>query len=245
MKHLFTKVSKIFGGRGWKTHNRKINVNETAKQGLNDKAVFKMSFFSKNQIAIMAFVLILILAFSSITQTGAEVRDNLNNSIMKMLGVNDDTITSSYEDASINAKLNYLVTQVGKQDVYTQAKINSEYYLKQNWDSTIIGAKSKKIFSINGPGILHLAAGNSKIIVEIIIDGQSIITNGYADAARFAVNYDKVKISTSTSEAFSEEEFYATSQQNGGLYFSESCKVIVKNITSNDVAFISCYELEK
>lgn len=69
----------------------------------------KTQFHNKCKIVVLSIVLSLLLNQVPVTAT---VTDNLSSTIYRLLGIQNDTVKDSYETASINAKLNYLESQV-------------------------------------------------------------------------------------------------------------------------------------
>lgn len=105
MKHLFTKVSQIFGGV----------KSDPPKQGTehgNPKHKPKNLIHDHTEkIRTFAFCIIFALLWGT-SPVGAAVNDNLQTVAQALLGPVDAQVTGSYESSSTNAKLNSLQKQV-------------------------------------------------------------------------------------------------------------------------------------
>ncbi len=106
MKHLFTKVSQIFGG-GVKSDPPKQgtehgNPKHKPKNLIHDHT---------EKIRTFAFCIIFALLWGT-SPVGAAVNDNLQTVAQALLGPVDAQVTGSYESSSTNAKLNSLQKQV-------------------------------------------------------------------------------------------------------------------------------------
>ena len=125
MKHLFTKVSKIFGG-GVKS--------DPPKQGTehgNPKHKPKNLIHDHNGwIRTVTLLVVFALIWGQVPVAGS-VTDNMPSVIQRILGIREDTVADSFEGASTNAKINYMEKQmVALQSSVEQIKgQNSAYSL--------------------------------------------------------------------------------------------------------------------
>ena len=125
MKHLFTKVSKIFGG-GVKS--------DPPKQGTehgNPKHKPKNLIHDHNGwIRTVTLLVVFALIWGQVPVSGS-VTDNMPSVIQRILGIREDTVADSFEGASTNAKINYMEKQmVALQSSVEQIKgQNSAYSL--------------------------------------------------------------------------------------------------------------------
>mgnify|MGYP005865743491 FL=1 len=125
MKHLFTKVSKIFGG-GVKS--------DPPKQGTehgNPKHEPKNLIHDHNGwIRTVTLLVVFALIWGQVPVAGS-VTDNMPSVIQRILGIREDTVVDSFEGASTNAKINYMEKQmVALQSSVEQIKgQNSAYSL--------------------------------------------------------------------------------------------------------------------
>ena len=125
MKHLFTKVSKIFGG-GVKS--------DPPKQGTehgNPKHEPKNLIHDHNGwIRTVTLLVVFALIWGQVPVAGS-VTDNMPSVIQRILGIREDTVADSFEGASTNAKINYMEKQmVALQSSVEQIKgQNSAYSL--------------------------------------------------------------------------------------------------------------------
>ena len=125
MKHLFTKVSEIFGG-GVKS--------DPPKQGTehgNPKHKPKNLIHDHNGwIRTVTLLVVFALIWGQVPVSGS-VTDNMPSVIQRILGIREDTVADSFEGASTNAKINYMEKQmVALQSSVEQIKgQNSAYSL--------------------------------------------------------------------------------------------------------------------